>query len=286
MLSRFFPSSPCLSRCDPPATLGDGRPHRRPRPGWLPALVTARQVMQVPARQLAGPGRGPGNDHLRPDRGSQRAGRHRLDHLPARPAIRKLAADDGPLQMSLFDQQDLAELSHPDYPGDASSRPNPTWPPTPHPPPAAKSSSPIAVTREPAAARSHKSQPSSSCPTPLLASPHPPSPWTLCHPPSPPPPPQTSPQEPIRSLKLMPGLRPIHDLKPGPDPSSPLEPNPSPPPSPPKPPTIPGTPPSLSLLAPAPSPTPPPPPLPTPSPPPLTLQPPPPPPQHSSPYPL
>src|SRR5262249_36711156 len=26
------------------------------------------------------------------------------------------AADDGPLQMSLFDQQDLAEISHPDYP--------------------------------------------------------------------------------------------------------------------------------------------------------------------------
>jgi hypothetical protein len=30
------------------------------------------------------------------------------------PAIRTFAADDGPLQMSLFDQQDLAELSHPD----------------------------------------------------------------------------------------------------------------------------------------------------------------------------
>lgn len=32
------------------------------------------------------------------------------------PAIAKLAADDGPLQLSLFDQQDLAEISHPDYP--------------------------------------------------------------------------------------------------------------------------------------------------------------------------
>jgi hypothetical protein len=32
------------------------------------------------------------------------------------PAIAKLARDDGPLQMSLFDQQDLAEISHPDYP--------------------------------------------------------------------------------------------------------------------------------------------------------------------------
>jgi hypothetical protein len=34
------------------------------------------------------------------------------------PAIAKLAAEDGPLQMSLFDQQDLAEISHPDYPGE------------------------------------------------------------------------------------------------------------------------------------------------------------------------
>ena len=34
------------------------------------------------------------------------------------PAIAKLAAEDGPLQLSLFDQQDLAEISHPDYPGE------------------------------------------------------------------------------------------------------------------------------------------------------------------------
>jgi alkylated DNA nucleotide flippase Atl1 len=34
------------------------------------------------------------------------------------PAIAKLAADDGPLQMSLFDAQDLAEITHPDYPGE------------------------------------------------------------------------------------------------------------------------------------------------------------------------
>jgi DDE family transposase len=33
------------------------------------------------------------------------------------PAIAKLVRDDGPLQLSLFDQQDLAEISHPDYPG-------------------------------------------------------------------------------------------------------------------------------------------------------------------------
>ena len=34
------------------------------------------------------------------------------------PQIAKLAADDGHLQMSLFDTQDLAEITHPDYPGE------------------------------------------------------------------------------------------------------------------------------------------------------------------------
>jgi Transposase DDE domain len=34
------------------------------------------------------------------------------------PAIATLAADDGPLQMSLFDQMNLAEITHPDYPGE------------------------------------------------------------------------------------------------------------------------------------------------------------------------
>ena len=34
------------------------------------------------------------------------------------PAIKKLMADDGPLQLSLFDQQDLAEISSEDFPGE------------------------------------------------------------------------------------------------------------------------------------------------------------------------
>jgi hypothetical protein len=34
------------------------------------------------------------------------------------PAIRKLMDDDGPLQLSLFDEQDLAEISSPDFPGE------------------------------------------------------------------------------------------------------------------------------------------------------------------------
>jgi hypothetical protein len=34
------------------------------------------------------------------------------------PQIRKLMADDGPLQLSLFDAQDLAEITSPDFPGE------------------------------------------------------------------------------------------------------------------------------------------------------------------------
>jgi hypothetical protein len=34
------------------------------------------------------------------------------------PAIRKLTADDGPLQLSLFDEQDLAEITSDDFPGE------------------------------------------------------------------------------------------------------------------------------------------------------------------------
>ena len=34
------------------------------------------------------------------------------------PAIARLIADDGPLQMSLFDQQNLAEITHLGYPGE------------------------------------------------------------------------------------------------------------------------------------------------------------------------
>ena len=34
------------------------------------------------------------------------------------PAISKLMAEDGPLQLSLFDEQDLAEITSPDFPGE------------------------------------------------------------------------------------------------------------------------------------------------------------------------
>src|SRR5579862_4306090 len=52
--------------------------------------------------------------------GTQRPGADAYGWITAlrAPAIRKLMADDGPLQLSLFDQQDLAEITSPDYPGE------------------------------------------------------------------------------------------------------------------------------------------------------------------------
>ena len=52
------------------------------------------------------------------------------------PAIRKLMADDGPLQLSLFDQQDLAEITSDRLPRRAADRlpqPGPGRRPRPHP---------------------------------------------------------------------------------------------------------------------------------------------------------
>ncbi len=45
---------------------------------------------------------------------------HQLGWLTAlrAPAIKALAAEDGPLQPTLFDEQNLAEITHPDYPGE------------------------------------------------------------------------------------------------------------------------------------------------------------------------
>jgi hypothetical protein len=46
------------------------------------------------------------------------------------PQVAALAADDGPLQLSLFDEVGLAEIAHPDFPGERliACR-NPRWPP-------------------------------------------------------------------------------------------------------------------------------------------------------------
>jgi hypothetical protein len=61
------------------------------------------------------------------DRGMITAVRIKQDLIPAgldwltalrAPAIQALAADDGPLQFSLFDNRDMAEITSPDYPGE------------------------------------------------------------------------------------------------------------------------------------------------------------------------
>ncbi|BCH35769.1 hypothetical protein MesoLjLc_76990 [Mesorhizobium sp. L-8-10] len=61
------------------------------------------------------------------DRGMITQARVREDCAPAgldwitalrAPQIQALAADDGPLQLSLFDERDLAEIESPDYPGE------------------------------------------------------------------------------------------------------------------------------------------------------------------------
>lgn len=61
------------------------------------------------------------------DRGMITAARIKEDLIPAgldwltalrAPAIQALAADDGPLQLSLFDNRDMAEITSPDYPGE------------------------------------------------------------------------------------------------------------------------------------------------------------------------
>ncbi len=50
--------------------------------------------------------------------GTQRPDGYRWITALRAPAIRKLIADDGPLQLSLFDQQDLAEITSADFPGE------------------------------------------------------------------------------------------------------------------------------------------------------------------------
>ena len=72
-----------------------------------------------------GHGRRPRDDHQRPDPGHEpaRDGTARPDTYEwitalRAPAIRKLMADDGPLQLSLFDEQDLAEITSEDFPGE------------------------------------------------------------------------------------------------------------------------------------------------------------------------
>jgi hypothetical protein len=57
-------------------------------------------------------------NQLEEDDGTQRPGPYGWITALRVPAIKKLMAGDGPLQLSLFDQQDLAEITSPDFPGE------------------------------------------------------------------------------------------------------------------------------------------------------------------------
>src|SRR5579863_476291 len=54
----------------------------------------------------------------RPEDGAPRSDPYDWITALRAPAIRKLMADGGPLQLSLFDEQDLAEITSPDFPGE------------------------------------------------------------------------------------------------------------------------------------------------------------------------
>src|SRR5258705_13318038 len=63
--------------------------------------------------------RRPRHGHVGAHRRRAEAGWARLDQLPqGAPQIAVLAGDQGPLQMCLFDERDLAEITSPDFPGE------------------------------------------------------------------------------------------------------------------------------------------------------------------------
>ncbi len=130
-------------RCCPLASYGHSRDHRDDRPKIIYGLLCRRDGLPVAIEVFDG---GTGDPRtLRAqvekvkdrfaisrlvvvgDRGMITAARIREDLVPAgldwisclrAPAIQALAAENGPLQLSLFDERDLAEITSPDYPGE------------------------------------------------------------------------------------------------------------------------------------------------------------------------
>jgi DDE family transposase len=131
-------------RCCPLARYGHSRDHRGDRPQIVYGLLCTRAGLPVAVEVFDGNTADPstlssqvekvkdrfgiGRVVLVGDRGMITSARIRDDLRPAgldwisclrAPAIQALAADDGPLQMSLFDDRDLAEISAPDmFPGE------------------------------------------------------------------------------------------------------------------------------------------------------------------------
>ncbi len=130
-------------RCCPLARHGYSRDHRADRLQIVFGLLCSQEGCPVAVEVFAGNVGDPGTlkaqiDKLKRrfglsrvvlvgDRGMITQARVREDCEPAgldwitalrAPQIQALAADDGPLQLSLFDERDLAEIESPDYPGE------------------------------------------------------------------------------------------------------------------------------------------------------------------------
>jgi hypothetical protein len=131
-------------RCCPLARYGHSRDRRRDRPQIVYGLLCTREGLPIAVEVFEGNTADPSTLRaqvekvkdrfaisrmvLVGDRGMITAARMRDDLRPAgldwitclrAPAIQALAQDDGPLQLSLFDERDLAEISAPDmFPGE------------------------------------------------------------------------------------------------------------------------------------------------------------------------
>jgi hypothetical protein len=130
-------------RCCELASFGYSRDHRRDRPQLVIGLLCAADGCPIAVEVFAGNTADPKTLAVQiaklkqrfrlqcvvmvGDRGLLTTARIEealrpagLDWITAlrAPAIKALAAPDGPLQLSLFDQRDMAEIASPDYPGE------------------------------------------------------------------------------------------------------------------------------------------------------------------------
>src|ERR1700757_3561862 len=130
-------------RCCPLAQHGYSRDHRGDRPQIVYGLLCTRAGLPVAVEVFEGNVADPATLSaqltklkrrfglsrvvLIGDRGMITSARIGADLRPAgldlitclrAPAIQALAAENGPLQLSLFDERDLAEIASPDYPGE------------------------------------------------------------------------------------------------------------------------------------------------------------------------
>jgi len=130
-------------RCCPLAQYGDSRDHRSDRPQIVYGLLCTREGLPIAIEVFEGNVGDPATLKSQVEKLKARFGLERVvlvgdrgmitsarirDNLTLSgldwitclraPAIQALAADNGPLQLSLFDERDLAEISSPDFPNE------------------------------------------------------------------------------------------------------------------------------------------------------------------------